>query len=166
MKMKERISLVCHQCGETFYKLPCQVTKNKGKFCSKKCMDDHKRNGSTLVCNFCGDKFYRRFGEQGDTISSFCSIECYKNSRIVNAKKTTYLKYGATHRHIVIAEKSLGRKLSADEIVHHIDEDRHNNSIENLAILPNQEYHAKVHFGEIGFDQYRLINIIGGINGI
>jgi len=136
------------------------LTGGRGKFCSKKCANDHRRNGSELSCSFCGDKFYRRFGEQGNTILSFCSLECYRNNRIKTAKPNTYLKYGAIHRHIVIAEIALGRKLNSSEIVHHIDEDRHNNLIENLAILPDQEYHARVHFGKIGFDEYRLINII------
>jgi hypothetical protein len=62
----------------------------------------------------------------------------------------------------VIAEIALGRKLDSEEIVHHIDEDKHNNLIENLAILPSQEIHARVHFGNYDFDRYRLINIIGG----
>lgn len=161
---KQRIELICVGCGKLHYKLECQIGRGRGKFCSKECRDKYRQNGSTLTCRFCGDAFYRRYGEQGKTISAFCSIECYKNSRIKNAKNTTYLKYGAIHRHILIAESALGRKLHPKEIVHHIDEDKHNNLIENLAILPSQEFHAKVHFGDFTFDQYRLINIIGGKN--
>jgi len=52
-------------------------------------------------------------------------------------------KYQLEHRYMV--EKFLGRKLSSNEKVHHIDGDRLNNSIENL-ILCSQSEHIKLHF--------------------
>lgn len=165
--MVEKIKLKCNNCNTEFYKYPCQLKEKNGikpgRFCSKKCMDDSRKHGEDLTCKMCGVVFYRRAGEQKGTKLPFCSLECVHNYRLINAKKTTYLKEGATHKHIVIAEKALKRKLKKGEIVHHIDENKHNNKIENLAILPSQSVHAKVHFNKIsGFniDKYRLINII------
>lgn len=160
----EKITLVCAFCNKDFIRYPSQIKKrpgvNAGRFCSKECMDKSRQHGDILRCKMCDTSFYRRAGEQGDTKNPFCSVECYKNYRILNAKKTTYLKNGAKHRHIIIAEKYLKRKLRKGEVVHHIDENKHNNSIENLAVLPSQKIHAMVHFGSYDITKYRLINLI------
>lgn len=52
---------------------------------------------------------------------------------------------GNVSRHILIAEESLGRPLREGEVVHHEDEDRTNNSPENLYVFINQEHHARYH---------------------
>lgn len=50
------------------------------------------------------------------------------------------------HRYVM--EKHLGRKLSSDEVVHHIDENKENNSIYNLQIMTRSE-HAIHHHGDL-----------------
>ena len=50
--------------------------------------------------------------------------------------------------HRMIMERILGRKLSAEEIVHHIDGNKWNNDPSNLMILTREE-HARVHFKDI-----------------
>lgn len=45
-------------------------------------------------------------------------------------------------------EEKLGRKLSSSEIVHHIDGNKKNNSIENLQIVTRSE-HAQIHFKQM-----------------
>lgn len=44
-----------------------------------------------------------------------------------------------------VAEKKLGRKLRPEEVVHHIDRDKLNNSAENLWVFRNQEEHDRAH---------------------
>ena len=56
-----------------------------------------------------------------------------------------YIKYFQRHEHRVVAERLLGRKLKKGEIIHHKDENKHNNSPENLEII-NQSKHASIHF--------------------
>jgi len=46
--------------------------------------------------------------------------------------------------HRLILEEKLGRKLTADEIVHHIDGNKWNNNSDNLVIMTRSE-HAKLH---------------------
>lgn len=65
-------------------------------------------------------------------------------------KETTYKKCLGRHAHRRIMEAHIGKKLRSNEIVHHIDGNRHNNNISNLKILTRAE-HATLHFS--GVDQ-------------
>ena len=47
--------------------------------------------------------------------------------------------------HEVIVEKALGRPLKRPEQVHHVDEDKINNSPGNLVVCPDQKYHYLLH---------------------
>ena len=51
---------------------------------------------------------------------------------------------GWAYEHRVIMERHLGRPLSSDEVVHHLDYYRDNNKIENLIVL-SKEDHRKLH---------------------
>lgn len=59
----------------------------------------------------------------------------------------TYRKRAGRHEHRVIAEQLFGRKLTADDIVHHKDGDRRNNDPGNLE-LTNRVEHARHHLAE------------------
>lgn len=51
---------------------------------------------------------------------------------------------GYVYEHIVVAENSLGRRLTEDEVVHHLDFNRANNRSENLLVLLHGQ-HSKLH---------------------
>ena len=61
-------------------------------------------------------------------------------------------KYEYEHR--MIMQKYLGRDLTPDELVHHIDGDKTNNKIENLEIV-DRSNHLRIH------DAYRERNDFG-----
>lgn len=71
------------------------------------------------------------------------------------SKKVAYKRikidgiYVAEHRYVL--EKHLGRKLERSEIVHHIDHDGLNNSIDNLQIMTQTE-HTRLHRKKKGSD--------------
>lgn len=69
------------------------------------------------------------------------------------AKPTTYKKRNNRHEHRVVAEEMLGRPLKRNEIVHHVDGDRHNNAPENLKVMTQSE-HIKEHREELRFAQW------------
>lgn len=51
---------------------------------------------------------------------------------------------GYVYEHRLVMEKHLGRYLSPEEVVHHIDEDKTNNTLNNLMLMTNSE-HVKLH---------------------
>lgn len=62
--------------------------------------------------------------------------------RFSTVKPTTYPKLFGRHEHRAVAEAMIGRPIRSDEHVHHKDEDKHNNSPENLQVLSAREHLA------------------------
>jgi hypothetical protein len=113
------------------------------------------------------DKFLRDFYFQRGV--KFCSKElgrsagsiAHRVSRLgLNRRGTSFLRaqinngyvviqgnYVRAFLHILLGEMKIGRKLHKGEIVHHIDGDITNNSIDNLKVMTISE-HQKEHWGE------------------
>jgi hypothetical protein len=53
-------------------------------------------------------------------------------------------KHKGRSQHVVVAEAALGRPLSPQEVVHHKDRNRSNNSVENLMVMTRSE-HMRLH---------------------
>ena len=83
----------------------------------------------------------------------------YDYALVPNHPKATKNGYVLLHR--VVMENTIGRLLTDDEEVHHIDKNKHNNSIENLKLLSVNE-HRKLHAEE---KQRRYITLICPICG-
>lgn len=49
---------------------------------------------------------------------------------------------GVVREHVMVMELSLGRRLAADEIIHHRDHDRRNNDLSNLEVMKRGEHSA------------------------
>ena len=54
--------------------------------------------------------------------------------------------------HRAIMEELLGRPLRSNEVVHHIDGDKHNNEPSNLMVVSREE-HARIHSEDIKRDK-------------
>ena|SRR3990167_7674474 len=112
-------------------------------------------------CIRCGESFHRH---GGNVNAKYCSRKCAcrdrntKEHQVVAGKAgggvkillrgtgtRGYVKEYGRHQHRVVAEKVLGRKLKKGEIVHHIDENKHNNDPRNLAVIDRAD-HARIHW--------------------
>ena len=56
-----------------------------------------------------------------------------------------YMVHKKEYAHRQKAELVLGRKLTTEERVHHVDNDKANNENTNLVICPNEKYHKLLH---------------------
>lgn len=81
----------------------------------------------------------------------------WKNNYRTDLINPRYYTSFRTAKHRLIIEKEIGRQLWDFERVHHIDEDKQNNHIENLFICKSQSYHSKIHrqLEKIGIELYR-----------
>lgn len=63
--------------------------------------------------------------------------------RVKNHPKKNQSGYVAEHR--IVVEKKIGRYLSGNEKVHHINLDKKDNRIENLYVCHGHAHHRKIH---------------------
>ena len=70
----------------------------------------------------------------------------YKQSRIY-IDDNGYYRFKDSNKlvHRWVAERKVGRRLKPEEVVHHINRNKRDNSPGNLEILPNQEVHDELH---------------------
>ena len=71
----------------------------------------------------------------------------YKYALVKEHPSRTKNGYVLLHR--IVVENHIGRLLNANEVVHHIDGNKFNNSIENLEVMSASE-HAKLHSSSLG----------------
>lgn len=157
------IEIQCYTCGNSFLRKPSKIGERN--FCCTKCYWGYKgRFKIKTVCERCGKEVVK--SPSGKTATNFCSRECHMKSlneklnpirmtpevrekirlkKLGTGEGKTYEKTYGVHTHRLVAEKMLGRKLRKGEVVHHIDENKRNNSPENLMVFKNQSEHAEWH---------------------
>lgn len=141
----------CPICGEEFWVKPSQLERYNVVCCSKKCSLEWRKIKMTGENN-------HQYGLIGEANSSWKSNEKitnygYKQIRVLDHPFGTSEHWVFEHR--LVAEKYLlteensveinGKKyLKPEYDVHHIDENRLNNSVENLLVLLKSD-HRRLH---------------------
>lgn len=131
----------CLQCGATFYVR--NYRKETAKFCSVSCGSKYKWNHNVRVRN----SF--RHDHSG------CKHPQWNGGRSVNSQGYVLI-YSPDHpykdqrncvrEHRLVMERHIGRYLSPEEVVHHINGNHQDNRIENLQLFLKVEHdtlHAK-----------------------
>lgn len=87
----------------------------------------------------------KRFGGYNFLLISCLSEEDQKLAKQMITHKSSYnSEWGYVAEHRLVMAKSLNRPLTSKEIVHHLNEIKDDNRLENLT-LTNQKSHAKEH---------------------
>lgn len=135
--MRAIVEKTCQLCGKTFQVLEYEVSRGHGKYCSRKC--------STTVAGLITSFYTSRRGEDnfnwrgGKTIDGrgytliFCLAHPYASLK------------GYVREHRLVMEKHLGRILTPEENIHHINSIKSDNRIENLMLFPSNSEHTKYH---------------------
>lgn len=120
--MCPQITLECPHCHESFAVPRWQAKKRK--YCSHSCASVNKVGVP-----------YKTGPEHGNHKGGNTSVAGYRR---------VYENGVLVYEHRLTMERHLGRKLRPDEHIHHINEDKSDNRIENLKIVSNSE-HIRLH---------------------
>jgi hypothetical protein len=150
---------ICRRCGREFHVKPSWLKKGFGVYCSRKCHHQASRKGKTVLCHNCGAESYRQPKELHKSKSGkfFCSKSCqtrWRNQLYVGKKHKNFRTGEASYR--AVMERSgvpkicrLCRTEDARVLaVHHIDKNRQNNKLENLAWLCHNCHFLVHHYQE------------------
>ena len=127
-------------CDSEFVTYPSKIKLGRGKYCSKIC------------CHLITDKILEENGK-GTRIQKGQKPWNTKGWRYTQSRpsSTKYILLhmpghpncdprGYVRAHRYLMEQKIGRPLTKDEVVHHIDEDGTNNNIDNLQLMTFAEH--------------------------
>jgi signal recognition particle subunit SEC65 len=148
-----RKTFKCKECSCEFHILESKVKVRekfcKITFCSVECF--HKSIQRVIPCCWCKMDF-----KPQRLSTRFCSLDCKNEwtkdrtkenpgSWLENGYKVIYTEDGkGIKEHIKIMQDFIGRKLEKDECVHHINEVKTDNRLENLLLMKKSD-HSKLH---------------------
>ena len=130
----EKVLMKCPICGKSFRPSQWKVIT-----CSKDCASKYK----SLI-----NKKEKPIWDGIEKKNMWNYSQIVDNNRYLYAMCPQHpksLSTGYVYLHRLIVENYLGRILKDDEVVHHKDFNRKNNSIENLLVLSQSE-HSKLHW--------------------
>lgn len=150
-----KLIVKCDWCGTEFERYESKIKGKAHHFCSKRCLADYSNKEKNPIAH-ANLKDYSNMSIHLSALnrqlnSSRMTYEVrakIRNSSLNKGKGKSYSKYYGVHEHRIVAEKMLGRPLSKEETIHHIDGNKRNNSPSNLLILASQSEHAKLHMRE------------------
>lgn len=164
-----RIPRTCEQCGGSFDAWPSKVAVGRARFCSRACADAAKCNHTVLVCELCGKPVAQTPSQLARGWGRYCSTTCYHeaqrayrsehfhNGKPVLRMASGYIRVwepnhptahaGYVYEHRLVMERVIGRYLTSEEHVHHVNRKKDDNRPENLVVMSHRE-HRKLHTRE------------------
>ena len=74
----------CEFCGKEFYVPKWRENINKGKYCSKKCHNDSRKEHFAMKCENCGKLFEIKKSRKIKYNRKYCGRKCYQENRKKN----------------------------------------------------------------------------------
>ena len=160
----------CATCGTEVYRTPSQLRNSKNTYCSKPCRakapKPRAKHLKTYICPTCDTEFERLPSREKYAEIMYCSTPCvaaarsgkghpnWKGGRQIRTDGYVDLsqslvpeefqcmcrKEGKVFEHRLIMAQHLGRPLKATEVVHHKNNIRDDNRIENLELYPHHTH--------------------------
>ena len=145
---------LCSLCKKKFYRKPSQLKLAKRSFCSSVCQHKARRTGQIVNCHWCGKESYKQFHdlsakEQKQFCGRKCSLE-WLNSNQKGVKHPNWTTGEFSYKGVMLQNGVLqkctlcGLQDKRVLAVHHIDRNRKNNHVSNLAWLCH-DCHFLVH---------------------
>ena len=147
----------CKICNTQFYIKEYHLKKGWGKYCSKACQYRGQMKGQSVSCSVCDKQVWKSSSQLKHSKSKkyFCSKTCqtlWRNLFYSGAKSPSWKNGINAYRKILSRETDIKKicvlcKTEDQRVlaVHHIDQNRANNSIYNLAWLCHNCHHLVHH---------------------
>lgn len=152
-RFRQKGTRICDNCGKEYWDHGKHKYRNQHRFCSKECAYEFKTKKVEVLCDWCGKPFLKKKSAVAKSQHNFCDKDCYLDFRnfVLAGAKNQRVCNQVIYR--ILAESKLGRPLTPDEHVHHIDGNHLNNDPDNLMVLSNSE-HMKIHAAKKRRDKY------------
>ncbi len=143
-RSKKSHLMVCDYCGKVFEQRNRHATRNKHYFCSRECGWAAKVKKTVVHCEWCGRPFEKKRTDIARTNHNLCDRGCYQDFINFTQSNSQNQVVSGKVLYRTLAEMKLGRELTKDEEVHHIDGNHSNNNLDNLMVLSRAE-HMSIH---------------------
>lgn len=147
----DKVTVPCAFCGKVVTRYPSQLKGKKYIFCDRECMAKFSRKDTN-------PGRYLEYRDYTNNAARFSELarknnptkmtpevrEKLRNARLGTGEGKGYGKLYGKLEHRAVVEQALGRELRSDEVVHHKDGNKRNNTLGNLQVMTKAE-HTRLH---------------------